>query len=693
MSINQSIREELAGVDSSSRFVLGLGLLTAFALLVVWSVISYEIFHGRTTALQTVKESSEQLARGLAAYADRSFSLIEARLEVLELSLPPCDGTARFDKEVSSRLAEMVRHGDMLFSAELIDAEGWACQSARPEAALTFSLADQPYFKNLRQDRQRAFAFGLPRLDPTTGNWLLPIAKSRWSLQGTFQGVILATIELQQLNRFFSPFDLQAGATLELVHEEGYMVARAPFAAELMGRSFAHGPLFSHLKQAPRGSYETHTVTDGQHRIITYQSLEHRPLLAVVGQATDVVLAPWRYSLLEHVAVGLFFSVIILLLTGMLIWLHRQRDLAAQARLGAQSRMNEVILFTAPTPLVFLDHDLKIDQFNQAFCDLLQQPPAFLEHRDFLYFLDQEGRDQFDAILQAALTGYVTTDHELTATFKDRGPRTLLLATAPHRDLDDRVTGVMVALTDISRRKEMEREQNRIMALLEESNADLNQFAYVASHDLREPMRMVASYVSLLERNYAKQLDASGREYIAYAREGAVRLDQLVKDLLQYARVGHTPMSNSPLSLAAILNQVMGSLGPQIEATAATLRLPDIYPTLTCHFDEMVQLFENLFDNALKFRHPDRALRIELTISRRDRDWLFQVQDNGIGIDPAYHDKVFVIFQRLHMREKFEGTGLGLAICRKIVSRHGGRIWIDPEFTQGSRICFTLPMS
>ncbi|MGE5478480.1 MAG: ATP-binding protein [Bacteroidales bacterium] len=226
---------------------------------------------------------------------------------------------------------------------------------------------------------------------------------------------------------------------------------------------------------------------------------------------------------------------------------------------------------------------------------------------------------------------------------------------------------------------------------LERSNADLEQFAYVASHDLREPLRMVSSYLGLLERRYGQSFDQDGHEFIAYAKEGAVRMDRLVQDLLNFSRIGRHGNPPAPTAIGPLLNEVVRVLNRTIADAGAQVELPANPPELICCGDELFLLFQNLLGNALKFRTPDRPPVIRVDAERQPGLWHFSVSDNGIGIDPEYFGRIFMIFQRLHTRDRYEGTGIGLAVCKKIVERHGGSIWVESVPGEGSTFHFTIP--
>ncbi|MGE2833233.1 sensor histidine kinase [Mycobacterium sp. SMC-4] len=232
---------------------------------------------------------------------------------------------------------------------------------------------------------------------------------------------------------------------------------------------------------------------------------------------------------------------------------------------------------------------------------------------------------------------------------------------------------------------------------LRRSNAELEQFAYVASHDLQEPLRKVASFCQLLQKRYGDKLDERGVEYIGFAVDGAKRMQVLINDLLTFSRVGRLNSTETEVDLDAALDTALGNLTASIEESGAVIQRPaDGLPTIKGDPTLLSMLWQNLIGNAIKFRQPDVLPRVVIeTRVGSDSDqphWLISVADNGIGIAPEFSDKVFVIFQRLHGRDTYSGTGIGLALCKKIVEYHGGTIWIDNDYTGGTRFEFTLPI-
>lgn len=242
---------------------------------------------------------------------------------------------------------------------------------------------------------------------------------------------------------------------------------------------------------------------------------------------------------------------------------------------------------------------------------------------------------------------------------------------------------------EIVKRREVESALHYSNESLERSNKDLEQFAYVASHDLQEPLRMVASYTQLLAQRYEGQLDAKAKKYIDYAVDGAIRMQRLINDLLTYSRIGTRGKLPEPTDAHAVLGEALKNLAAAIEENRAMVTNDDL-PTVRADATQLALVFQNLIGNAIKF-HGLEDPRVHVGAAEQAGEWVFSVRDNGIGIEPQYVDRIFVIFQRLHTREEYPGTGIGLAVCKRIVERHGGRIWFESETGKGSTFFFSIP--
>jgi hypothetical protein len=278
---------------------------------------------------------------------------------------------------------------------------------------------------------------------------------------------------------------------------------------------------------------------------------------------------------------------------------------------------------------------------------------------------------------------------ELIRRRKDGTELTVVLLWAMRRDDHGRPAAILEVSNDITGQKAAEAKLHQIVEELKRSNQELEQFAYVSSHDLQEPLRMVTGFMQLLSHKYTGKLDAQADTYINFAVDGAKRMQQLIDDLLAFSRVGSKAREPAPTDAAQLVQTALANLRVAIDETKAQINLGPL-PTVLADGPQLVLVFQNLIGNAIKFRGSEAPI-IEVSARRDGEAWLFSVKDNGIGFSPEFHEKVFMIFQRLHTKDKYPGTGIGLAICKKIVERHHGRIWADSTPGQGSTFFFTLP--
>jgi PAS domain S-box-containing protein len=371
------------------------------------------------------------------------------------------------------------------------------------------------------------------------------------------------------------------------------------------------------------------------------------------------------------------------------------RDVTERLRGEAAIRQSEERLRRAvqdaPMPIMIHAEDGEVIQINSTWQELSGYSPEDIPTTaDWTEKAYGTHAELVRADIEALYGMQVRRDEgEYTIRTADGSMRVWDFGSAPLGRLPDGRRIVMSTARDITERKRAEDELHARTEELARSNAELEKFAYVASHDLQEPLRMVASYTQLLQQRYAGRLDSDADEFIGYAVDGAARMRTLINDLLAYSRVGTQGSTFVETNLETVLTDVLSSLGPSLQDVAAMVTR-DPMPTVRCDPTQLGQVFQNLISNAAKFHGAEPPL-IRVGARREGAEWVFSVSDNGIGIDPQYFDRIFVIFQRLESRAKYPGTGIGLAVCKRILLRHGGRIWVESQPGAGSTFHFTLP--
>jgi PAS domain S-box-containing protein len=367
------------------------------------------------------------------------------------------------------------------------------------------------------------------------------------------------------------------------------------------------------------------------------------------------------------------------------------RDITERKR--AEEALRSVSLYTRSLieasldPMVTISPQGKITDVNKATEEATGVPRKRLIGSDFSdYFTEPDkAREGYQQVIARGLV----RDYPLTMRHVSGHTMDVVYNAAVYRNEAGELQGVFAAARDITERKRAEEALQRQTKELERSNADLQQFAYVASHDLQEPLRIVAGFTQLLQQRYKGRLDSDADEFIAFAVDGANRMQRMINDLLAYSRVNTRNECFEAVALEDVLAQTLANLAMMIGENDAVVT-HDPLPIVLANPTQMEHLLQNLVGNALKFR-DDKPPRVHISAQAQGNEWVVSVQDNGMGIAPEYHDRIFAIFQRLHNRDAYPGNGIGLAVCKRIVERHGGRIWVESTPGKGSTFYFSIP--
>jgi PAS domain S-box-containing protein len=355
---------------------------------------------------------------------------------------------------------------------------------------------------------------------------------------------------------------------------------------------------------------------------------------------------------------------------------EQQNELLHEARFTLQS-----LLEACPLAIISINSGLKVKLWSRSAERLF----AWNEQEVLDRPLPTIPPDRLDEFLEKLVQ---QNCFDMTWVRQDQMPVSVCVWPLSMGSLSGMRRGTLLFVADIAERKQAEQTLRSQAEELARTNVDLEEFAYVASHDLQEPLRMVSLYTQFLAKRYQGRLDAEADEFIGYVVEGAKRMHQLINDLLAFARLGSQGQNFKLTDCEAVLEQAQSNLQIALKESGAKLT-HDPLPKLMADPSQLSQLFQNLLDNAVKFR-SEKPLQVHVSARREQEDWLFSVCDNGIGIDPQYTERIFALFRRLHGDGHYPGTGIGLAICKRIVERHGGRIWVKSQLGQGATFYFTL---
>ena len=556
------------------------------------------------------------------------------------------------------------------------------------------SVADRQYFQIHRNSASDLPLVGVPVIGRVSNVPSLTVTRRLFRDDGAFAGVAVANLHPHAFTLFFASLTAETGSMISLQRGDGTLLTRYPAMDSAMGGRVNNSKAFPAIAQGlSEGVAITTSPVDGIRRITAFRRLEHLDLVLLAGLPVDHVLEPWwRETLRMAVVVGTGLLVLTALLVLLLI--RRDAELAVQNRLRAsEENLRQAQSIARLGYYVF---DIVVDRWvsSPILDDIFGIDAGFdRSAKGWLGLVTPAMRTEMTLYLEGILTGR----HEFNREYQiirpcDGETRWVIGLGQLERGEDGTPLRLVGTIQDITERKLSDQALREKADELSRSNTELEQFAYVASHDLREPLRMVSSYVDLLDRRYGDRLDDDAREFISFAKDGATRMDRLVLDLLEYSRIGRITRPMTLVALDKSLDRVVRALQTKIvEAGARVVVDGDSLPAVMGDGDELTRLLQNLIGNAIKYRSPDRVPQVRLSVSRQGAFWEMKVADNGIGIDPQYFERVFLIFQRLHPRGEYEGTGIGLAICKKIAEHHGGRIWLDSVPGEGCTFHITLP--
>jgi PAS domain S-box-containing protein len=660
-----------------------LAVLTGILFALSFNILLFSWLYG---LYQSMLERGWATAEGLLAvyrlHTERIFGEIDR--SVLELRDFPLKGS---DAELERLMFFKRDQQPWILNFFKLDSKGniiaWTGGNWKPE------VSDRPYFVRHRDDAKLEMLIDGPlrsRLTPNKS--FISLSHGLRQASGQFEGSILATIDLDTLAKEFRSILDVPGASALLVHINGKVLLRQPSVDGIIGSTL---PSFA-------GKYDGFpelarwiavSPLDQQERLVMFHNVPGLPISVGVTLLKANVLKGWSTYLVLAILLSLTVSVAAVLASWRLAGTIERREHAirhlkdSRASVTAQLQYQQTLLNAIPIPIATSDAQGVFIQCNNAFLrwvglsvtDVLGRtcanilPPLVVERyrQNFEELLSKGGQTQFDVDWPD---------------IKGNDRHAIVYRTA-HQGIDGRGSAVISIIVDVTAQKQIEDELKR-------SNAELEQFSYAISHDLQEPLRMVSSYLALVDRRYHDKLDKDGLEFIEFAVDGAKRMSGMIQGLLEYSRVNRKGQSFRPVDLAVATRDAMVNLALALSESGGSLDVHEL-PEVNGDPGQLMRLMQNLIGNALKYRSPERKPQVTISALRKGDFWIVTVADNGIGIAPGDTDRLFKVFQRLHARAQYEGFGIGLAVCRRIVERHGGRIWVESEPDKGSRFIFSLP--
>ena len=714
-------------------------LLAALALLPLAGLVFYNAEMQRREAAAEAENVALRLARMCANNEER---MVESADQLLAL-MAEMPGVRKLDAQACGPLfARELGHATGYANLGLLDAEGKVVASAKPVAMRT-PAARQTFFKQALDSG--TFAVSEFELEPDGEQAEMMCGAQVRSDDGRVAGVIFAELDLACMTDLVSRLGLPPGVTISVLNLDGMIMMRFPEPEKWVGKSAVEGALGRAILQRSGSGTAEGEGLDHVRRLFAFTPLDPRHGLGAflsAGIPEEIAFRPARRSehrqlaMLAVFALAAFaaawFAAEILVLRQVRRLLRATQEVAAgdlrtragPAHGGGEFRELAQAFDTMASSLekqsrerdeAEKELERRVEERTAALRESESKLRAFITSVPAILFsIDRSGvitmaEGQGMEVLnfiKGGVVGHSVESYAGMPGLAESVKRALAgesfsttmqlqqfffeVSYSPIHAEDGTVTGVTGVAHDITERVRAKEELERTAEELRRSNAELEQFAYIASHDLQEPLRMVASYTQLLERRYADRLDDAAREFIGYAVDGAKRMQQFIAGLLDLSRMGREPWALEEVNLQEVFGNAVANLRIAIEESGARVESGPL-PVVRGDARQLTQLFQNLIGNALKFREPGEAPRVDVRADRDGDCWRISVRDNGIGLDPRFSERVFTIFQRLHTRDEYEGTGLGLAICKKIVDRHGGRIWVESREGEGATFFFTLP--
>jgi PAS domain S-box-containing protein len=645
------------------------------------ALLGSDLVASRQREIETTQRNSHTLShlleRDIAAAVEKvDITLTEAVHDfapVVDIAASQDVGAANRDLQ---RRMELIPETQKQ-SLRVVNSAGQVVFNAGPDGEVpNVNVSDRAFFQRQQADPAAGLVISEPLLSRFTNKWLVTLSRRMSHADGSFAGLVQAALRTEYFQVLLENLDVGANGIIALHDTEGRLLCRHPAVPDMLGKAVDMGQVKAAMVAGRNsGSFDVKSPIDGISRHYVFHKLENLPFVVLIGRSPDDFLYNWRRKAILYV-----FSLLALASALVPLFVILSRQAEKQRRLVAQ------VFEHSLEGIVILDGDSRILTANCAFTDItgyalpevVGQPMEILGREDCADY----------RVLRAALQHRGSWRGEIWSRRKSGEDFPEWLSISALRDRGGRVTNYIGVFTDISELKTAEEKLRQTIERLDRTNTELERFTYIAAHDLREPLRTVTSFSQLLQQQYVGRFDADADEYIGRVVDAAKRMYALIGDLLEYSRVAAKGNPFIEVDINDACAVALQSLRDAVSESGAELDIAPL-PILKADGTQLMQVFQNLIGNAIKFHRSGVPPRICVRAEHRDDSWEFSVADNGIGIEASKHD-VFEIFRRLHRSPSYRGTGVGLAICKRIVERHGGRIWHEANPDGGTVFRFTV---
>jgi PAS domain S-box-containing protein len=668
-------------------------LLLVCVLLALWGAVALDSLKSEQDAQAQMRQQTAALAMAFANHTEQT--LLRGDHVLLQLRQEWLTSPKIFANAIARHQTLL---GDTVIQIGVIAADGNLAYSNLTHMSERVDLSDREHFKVHREGGSidRLFV-SRPVKGRVSGKWSIQLTRPIFD-GARFAGVVVLSLDPDYFVRYYQRFDLGEQGVISVVRDTGEVMARSTGQAQYIGKVINTAPVTE--AGAPlAGSYNRGaSETDGVPRLFSYYRLPERGLSVRIGVGAYEFLAPIRA---QQRTAWLIASAMTLVLTGLGWVLLRgvKRLEAARNELATDRQSLSNILWGTGVGTWEWNVQSGETRFNARWAELIGYtldelaPVSIATWMKFAHPDDLVGSG---AALEQHFAG-LTDAYEFEARMLHKQGHWIWVfdrGRVTSRSADGKPLWMSGTHFDITGRKLAEATLLKRTSELQRSNTELEQFSYSVSHDLRQPLRMVSSYLQLLQKGLGDTLDAAQREYFNFAIDGAKRMDAMMLGLLDYSRVGRKGEPPAWVESRAVLDEALLFLRPLVDEAQAQIQIEGDWPRVLASPDELLRLLQNLLGNALKFRVAGRAPQISVASSSAAGQWQVSITDNGVGIAPDQIGRLFQVFARLQSRAAYEGTGIGLALCRKIAEHHGGRIWAESEGEgQGSRFCISLPLA